>query len=39
MDTYHAWFELKKAAVYSAIEGVQFALYRDFPDPGRVTTP
>jgi hypothetical protein len=23
------------AAVYSAIQGVQFALYRDFPDPGR----
>ena len=24
------------AAVYSAIREVQFALYRDFPDPGRV---
>ena len=24
------------AAVYSAIQGVRFALYRDFPDPGRV---
>ena len=23
------------AAVYSAIQGVQFALYRDFPDPVR----
>ena len=28
--------EALHAAVYSAIQGVKFALYRDFPDPERV---
>jgi hypothetical protein len=27
------------AAVYTAIQDVTFALYRDFPDPGRVQKP